>query len=97
MEMPIKVLPKYTEAKVSKVGFLNASDWKNIGVNALIFLTPTITLYGAQLLGVLNDRNLALSDLLPSAYVVGAFEGYVISTGLDYLKKLNNVRKEGGG
>jgi hypothetical protein len=93
MEMP-KILPKYTDAKLSKAGWINKEDLKKIGKNALVFLTPTLTLYGAQLLGALNTSTiLSLKDLIPSPYVIGAFEGYLIATFLDYLKKLNDGGK----
>jgi len=92
MEIP-KILPQFTEAEVSRKGFLNIEDLKKMVKNMLVFLTPTIVLYGAQLLGTLNDHVLSLSDLTPSTYVVGAFQGYLISTFLDYLKKLNDGSK----
>lgn len=93
MEIP-KILPKFTEAEVSKKGFLNIEDLKKMVRNMLVFLTPSILLYGAQLLGSLNDHILlSLNDLIPSPYVIGAFQGYLISTVLDYLKKLNDGGK----
>lgn len=93
MNLP-KVLPEFSEAKISPKGKLNAEDLKKMGRNALIFLTPTITLYAAQLLGALNAHGvLVLSDIAPGAGVIGAFQGYLISTVLDYLKKLNNGKE----
>ena len=90
MELP-KVLPEFSEAKVAPKGTLNKEDINKIFKNMLVFFTPTLMLYGAQLLGGLNDHTvLEISDLIPSSYVIGAFEGYVISTALDYLKKLND-------
>lgn len=90
MEVP-KVLPKFTEAKTSKKGFLNKEDLKKMLRNALVFLTPTILLYASQLTGALSDHGVLIAkDLIPSAFVIGAFEGYLISTAIDYLKKLNN-------
>jgi len=90
MDLP-KVLPQYTEDKVSKKGFLNKEDLQKLLKNMLVFLTPTFILYGSQLLGSLNDSTiLALKDFIPSRFVIGAFEGYVISTAIDYLKKLND-------
>lgn len=92
MELPkIAILPKYTDAKLSKKGFLNKDDLKRIGKNMLVFLTPTITLYLAQLTGALSDHTaLTYLDLIPSSFVIGAFQAYIISTILDYLKKLND-------
>jgi len=93
MEIP-KILPQFTETEVSRKGFLNIEDLKKMVRNILVFITPTIILYGAQLLGSLNDNIvLSLADLTPSKYVVGAFQGYLISTVLDYLKKLNDGGK----
>lgn len=90
MEMP-KILPAFSEAKISPRGKLNAEDLQKMWKNALIFLTPTITLYAAQLIASLNAHTiLGLFDLIPNSFVIGAFEGYLISTGLDYLKKLND-------
>ena len=86
----LKVLPQFTEAKNSKAGFLNQEDLHKLCKNMLIFLTPTLVLYGGQLLGSLNSHTvLSLADLIPSSFVIGAFEGYLISTFMDYLKKLN--------
>ena len=93
MEIP-KIIPSFSEAKVSPKGKLNAADLNKIAKNMLIFLTPTLMLYGAQLLGILEQNTvLSLKDLVPSAFVIGAFEGYLISTALDYLKKLNDGKK----
>ena len=90
----LKVLPELSEAKIAPKGKLNAEDLKKMGRNMLIFLTPTFMLYGGQLIGAINDHTvLSLTDLVPSAFVVGAFEGYLISTLLDYLKKLNDGPK----
>lgn len=90
----VSVLPKFTEAKTSKRGFLNKEDLHNLLKNALVFLTPTITLYTVQLVSALNDHTaLRLSDLVPSLVVIGAFEGHVIATFIDYLKKLNDGGK----
>lgn len=90
MDLP-KILPEFSEAKVAPKGKLNSDDVKRIFKNMLVFLTPTIFLYAAQLTGALKEHTaLFLVDLLPSAYVIGAFEGYLISTGLDYLRKLND-------
>lgn len=94
MNIPeIKIVPQITESKVSAKGFINKEDIQRLVRNALIFLTPTIVLYATQLGGALSDHiSLTLKDITPSAYVIGAFEGYVISTFLDYLKKLNNAK-----
>lgn len=90
MELP-KVIPEFSSAKVAPKGALNLEDINKMVKNALVFFTPTIVLYGAQLLGELNKVGvLHLTDLIPSTYVVGAFQGYIISTALDYLKKLND-------
>lgn len=87
----LKILPEFSEAKVSPPGKLNAEDLLKMWKNALIFFTPTITLYSVQLIAALNAHTiLGLADLVPNAFVIGAFEGYLISTGLDYLKKLND-------
>ena len=89
--MALAVLPKFTEAKLSKKGFLNSQDLLKMGRNALVFLTPTLLLYLGQLSGVLSEGvTLTLIDLIPSAFVIGAFEAYIISTAIDYLKKLND-------
>lgn len=86
-----KVLPTFTTANISPKGSLNVDDLRKILRNMLVFLTPTILLYGAQLTGALGDHMiLRIADLIPSAFVIGAFEGYVISTVIDYLKKLNS-------
>jgi len=93
MEIP-KILPRLTEAEISPKGTLNIVDIKNILRNMLVFLTPTIILYLSQLTGALsNHTTLVASDLIPSAFVIGAFEGYLISTVIDYLKKLNTGTK----
>lgn len=93
MELP-KILPEFSEAKVAPKGKLNTEDLKKMGKNALIFLTPSITLYAAQLLAALNAHTiLSFADLIPNDYVIGAFQGYIISTGLDYLKKLNDGKE----
>jgi hypothetical protein len=90
MELP-KIIPEFSEAKVAPKGKLNIEDVNRMIRNALIFFTPTLVLYSAQLLGSLNDHTvLNFSDMVPSPYVVGAFQGYIISTFLDYLKKLND-------
>lgn len=91
MEIPkVSLLPKYTNADLSKKGFLNTEDIEKIVKNMLIFLTPTLVLYGSQLMVTLGSHTLSLSDLVPSQTVIGAFQGYIISTALDYLKKLND-------
>ena len=95
MEVPkIAVVPKFTEADVSKKGFINKEDLHKLGRNLLIFLIPTILLYAGQLTFALTDHTaLTPQDLIPSAQVIGAFEGYIIAAVLDYLKKLNNGKE----
>jgi hypothetical protein len=89
MTLP-SILPRFTESDISPKGALNIEDLRKILRNMLVFLTPTILLYLAQLTGALSAHlTLNLADLIPSTFVIGAFEGYVISTVIDYLKKLN--------
>jgi len=90
----VALLPKLSKAGISPKGKLNRKDIKKILRNMLIFITPTLVLYLAQLQGVLGDNiTLTLADLIPSTYVIGAFEGYLISTVIDYLTKLNDGTK----
>ena len=90
----VALLPKLSKAGISPKGKLNRKDIKKILRNMLIFITPTLVLYLAQLQGVLGDNiTLTLADLIPSTYVIGAFERYLISTVIDYLTKLNDGTK----
>ena len=89
----MKVIPHFTEAKVSKSGFLNKEDLKKMLKNGLVFFVPVVLLYGAQLTGAMTDHTiLKLTDFIPSSFVIGAFEAHIIGTVLDYLKKLNQSK-----
>jgi len=62
----VALLPKLSKAGISPKGKLNRKDIKKILRNMLIFITPTLVLYLAQLQGVLGDNiTLTLADLIP--------------------------------
>ncbi len=89
MTLP-SIIPHLTTDSVSPSGTLNIDDIKKMVRNAIIFFVPVILLYGAQLTGALsNHMVLNMKDIVPSAFVIGAFEAHIIGTALDYLRKLN--------
>lgn len=81
----------YTEAKNSPVGKVNSTDLKEWGNNLLIFLAGLALVYLLQLNGVLQNRNLAWNDLIPTQMTWGAIELYVFNAIIGLLKKFTNT------
>ena len=74
----MKVLPQFTEAKVSKAGFLNKEDLKKMGINLLKFTAPALVVFFTQLKMGVEIQSAALVALLTLWGILA-----------DYLSKLN--------
>ena len=80
----------YSEAKVSPAGTVNKKDLKQVFHNMVVFLIPLVLVYLLQINGVLQDRALALEDLMPTAATYGAIQLYVVNALMDLLRKFQN-------
>ena len=78
----IKVLPHFTEAKVSKSGFLNKEDIKKMAWNFVKFTCPATGAFFGQLALGVSPKAAALFALI-------IFWGILA----DYLSKLNSASK----
>ncbi len=79
-ELPkIAIIPSYTEAKISKKGFLNKEDLRGMFMNVLTFTAPALVVFFTQL-------------ALGAEFKVAGLTALLIFWGLlaDYFKKLNN-------
>lgn len=92
MELP-KVIPEFSEARVSPKGKLNKADIDKIRRNMLKFLIPAILIYLGQVVLASSDNIVTLQDFIPTSFTMGGIVYYIASTLMDYLTKLNNDKE----
>lgn len=82
----------FSEAKISPINKVNATDLKKIARDTLIFFAPVILIWLSQLQGQLNNGNFAtLKELAPNAVTMGAIYGWALGIATNFFLKL---RKE---
>lgn len=93
MNLP-KVVPKFTDAKTSKVGFVNKEDIKKIIRDTIIFFAAPLLMYAGQLSSTLALKHIILGpDFVPNLTTIGTIEGWAIGIVINYLLKLNNGKE----
>lgn len=70
---------------------LNTTEYNKFIRNVITFLIPLVILYLGQVVATLNVEGnlLELVDFIPSSVTLGGMAYYVMSTLIDYKKKLD--------
>ena len=78
----------FSKDKVSPKWKWNIADLQKMGKNALIFISPAILIYLAQVQGSLD--NLTWSSLVPNQMTIGAIWAWLLGIIVDGLRKLSD-------